>query len=72
MNRDGSNDYWVPNTNAQGDDHAPAWAPDGRQIAFVNLLNSEEDIFVITPAGSSRQNLTQHRAQQYGGPVWEP
>jgi len=69
MNSDGSNDYWVPYTRSF--DHSPVWSPDGRLIAFVNLENSQYDIFVISPTGEGRLNLSLDPGND-DEPTWEP
>jgi dipeptidyl aminopeptidase/acylaminoacyl peptidase len=50
----------------------PRWSPDGKNIAFISGLMSDEvstggDIFVISPAGESLRNLT---PEIHGSPSW--
>jgi Tol biopolymer transport system component len=44
---------------------SPAWAPDGAKLAFEAIQDGLNDIFVCTPDGSGRQNVT-HTPE-----VWE-
>ena len=43
-------------TNAAAD-HAPAWSPDGRRIAFVRVLDGKREIIVLPALGGSEQPL---------------
>lgn len=59
-------------------DSAPAWSPDGSQIAFesnadVGGANPERDMEIWTMAadGSARRQLTRNRAHDEG-PAWSP
>ena len=50
----------------------PRWSPDGKNIAFISGLMSDEvstggDIFVISPGGESLRNLT---PEIHGSPSW--
>ena len=42
-----------------GDDHAPAWSPDGRRLAFVSDRSGAPNIFLYDPADSSFTQLTE-------------
>ena len=37
---------------------APAWSPDGTQIAFTSFRNGKGDIYVMHPDGSDQTRLT--------------
>ena len=41
-----------------GDDHAPAWSPDGRRLAFISDRGGAPNIFLYDPADSSFIQLT--------------
>ncbi len=47
-------------------DHAPAWSPDGRRLAFVSLLDSTANIHLYDPAQGSRFQLTHVRGSVQG------
>ncbi|MDQ3823453.1 MAG: hypothetical protein M3321_09460 [Actinomycetota bacterium] len=47
------------------DDHAPAWSPDGRRIAFARIVGAEDEdaplsssIYTVAPNGSGLRRLT--------------
>jgi Tol biopolymer transport system component len=52
-------------------DRAPAWSPDGRQIAFWSARNQNRDIFVIDADGSNLRQLTTYNESDRD-PVWSP
>jgi len=63
-------DYNV--TRSPADDFAPAWSPDGSQIAFESQRDSSNPaIYVINRDGSNLQRLTQNDVS-YTPPVWSP
>jgi TolB protein len=49
----------------------PAWAPDGRRIAFRKELPGNDEIFVVNLDGSSSLNLTNHYSNDFT-PSWSP
>jgi Tol biopolymer transport system component len=52
-------------------DSAPAWSPDGRQIAFESDLDGDREIFVMNADGTGVRQLT-HNALWDEGPAWSP
>ena len=54
---DGSASAPLPLTNHAADDHAPAWSPDGQQIAFVRALEGKRQIIVVPALGGVEQPL---------------
>jgi len=59
--------------SSDANDRAPAWSPDGKQIAFISDKSGEEEIWLIAQDGSTpaEQVTTGGRAQRYG-PTWSP
>jgi Tol biopolymer transport system component len=58
MNADGSNPRHL--TPDWVNDYAPAWSPDGTQIAFQSHWDGNAEIYVLNADGSNRRNLTQY------------
>jgi TolB protein len=56
VNDDGSDPH--PLTNTPWSEVAPAWSPDGRQIAFASDQISYADIYVMSSDGGAPRNLT--------------
>jgi Tol biopolymer transport system component len=56
-------------TNDAGDDVAPAWSPDGTQLAFVSTRDGNEEIYVMKADGTSVTRLTDDPADD-GEPAW--
>ncbi len=52
-------------------DSAPAWSPDGRQIAFESNLDGDMEIFVMDADGSNVRQIT-HNTLWDEGPAWSP
>ncbi|TMK69460.1 MAG: hypothetical protein E6G50_12315 [Actinobacteria bacterium] len=48
---------WLSHFVVVGND-APAWAPDGTEIAFTSFRNGKGDIYVMRPDGSEQTRLT--------------
>jgi Tol biopolymer transport system component len=53
------------------DDAAPAWSPDGRQIAFESQQDGDKEIYVMNADGSNVRQLT-HNTIHDEGPAWAP
>jgi Tol biopolymer transport system component len=53
-------------------DGAPAWSPDGRQIAFYSEVDGRKaDLFVMDSSGANLRQLTQ-TPEAEGYPAWSP
>lgn len=69
-----------PLTPGAFDEEAPAWSPDGSQIAFIRRHGEGDvdkapnhDLFVIEArAGAKARRLTTTTADEGGRPVWSP
>ncbi len=60
-----------------GPDAAPAWSPDGREIAFVrgsdlNRPNGDMDLYVVDPVGGGLRRLTRTAGAFETAPAWSP
>ena len=53
-----------------GTDRSPAWAPDGRTIAFVSNRDGDDELFVVSPAGGRPRQLTNNRRVDDTDPAW--
>jgi Tol biopolymer transport system component len=58
-------------TSGPAIDCCPAWSPDGTQIVFASMRNSNKDIYVMNADGSDVRRLT-HGAAADWKPVWSP
>ena len=52
-------------------DSAPAWSPDGRQVAFESNRDGDTDIYVMNADGTDVRQLT-HNTIHDEGPAWSP
>ena len=57
MNADGSDQRFLVG-DPQSSEHAPAWAPDGRTIAFSSTLDETRQIYVAGTDGNGIRRLT--------------
>jgi TolB protein len=58
-------------TNNAAGDYAPAWSPDGQQIAFWSGRDANYEIYVMNADGSSPVRLTNNAALDQN-PRWRP
>jgi dipeptidyl aminopeptidase/acylaminoacyl peptidase len=56
MRADGS--HLVDITNSPESDYAPAWSPDGQQIAFRSVRTGRPEVFLVRPDGTGLRQLT--------------
>ena len=59
-------------TGNTSDDSDPAWAPDGRSIAFTSDRTGDEEIWRVRVDGTGATNLTNSPASQDDQPAWQP
>lgn len=69
MDTDGSGQTNL--TNSPSWDTAPAWSPDGDQIAFQSNRDGNREIYLMESDGSSQVNLTKHQGDD-AAPNWSP
>jgi cytoskeletal protein RodZ len=70
MNSDGG-DRFALTEGQSGFLSAPAWSPNGSQIAFVSDRDGDADIWVMNSDGSDPVNLTNDDAKDHS-PAWSP
>ncbi len=72
MNADGSGQK--PLTTVPGSDFDPAWAPDGKRIAFTSLRDGKKDIYLLTVETGAIVRLTtvSGDVQDNSQPSWSP
>ena len=69
MNADGSDQRRI--TDNRNGDYAPAFSPDGTQVAFQSTRRSGSEIFVVPVAGGRTASLTSNRSGDFV-PSWLP
>ncbi len=61
----------IDGKSTSGDVQTPAWAPDGRRLAFVSERDGDAEIYVMKADGSAQENLTRQPAND-SHPSWSP
>jgi Tol biopolymer transport system component len=49
----------------------PSWAPDGRSIVYVSMVDGSQTLHVINVAGGEPRQLTDHLGLDFS-PEWAP
>jgi TolB protein len=65
----GSVARWL--AESTGNDRAPAYSPDGRQIAFTSDRDGGDDVYVMDAKGGKPRRLT-HGLRVQAQPSWSP
>ena len=58
MRSDGSHPHSVLGDMAETEAYSPAFSPDGKRIAFEELVNNTSQIFTVRPNGTDKTRLT--------------
>jgi len=56
-------------TENAGEDHGPAWSPDGQRLAFVSTRDGNAEIYVMNADGTGQIRLTNNTASDLA-PAW--
>jgi Tol biopolymer transport system component len=59
-------------TSNSSDELDPAWSPDGKQLAYVELRNTEEQLFVVDANGQHGRLLVPESLGPIVHPTWSP
>jgi class 3 adenylate cyclase len=66
-------DTWTKLTDTVGIESAPTWSPDDAWIAYSAGRDSDGQIFIVSPDGHSRAQLTDgNPGTSYADPAWRP
>jgi Tol biopolymer transport system component len=71
MDADGSNQTQLTTTTEGGESTAPAWSPDGKQIAFETTRSGNSQLYVMNADGTNTTALTTGTANNLQ-PAWSP
>lgn len=69
INVDGTNLTRI--TDDPGDDHWPAWRPDGQKLAFTSKRSGVYQVYVVNPDGTGLKQLTSNPLGS-ACPAWSP
>lgn len=58
-------------TTGEGENTSPAWAPEGKRLAFVSDRDGNKEIYVMNIDGTEVRNLTNDPADDWT-PAWSP
>lgn len=61
----------MPLTGNETNDYALSWLPDGTQLTYYSLQDSDYEIFVMNADGSEARQLTQTEGNDWW-PGWSP
>jgi Tol biopolymer transport system component len=53
-------------TNGEGSDIGPAWSPDGKDLAFVRLVEERQQVVVVPSAGGAERKVAEFDAPSSG------
>jgi Tol biopolymer transport system component len=70
MKPDGSDQRRL--TSGAGEEHFPAWSPDGRQIAFIGFGQRSQALYVVNADGTGRRRLVGNMVGGPFAPAWSP
>lgn len=70
--RDLSTGRTVQITHNEQVDFEPAWAPDGRHLAFTSCTGPDCDVHVANADGTGQTNITNNEGQADRWPSWSP
>jgi WD40 repeat protein len=71
MNADGSERHDLSETDNPAGATTPAWSPDGHWIAYADHALGATEIFLISPEGKHRHQLT-YCSNMNCNPIWSP
>jgi TolB protein len=54
------------------DGEAPAWSPDGSQLAYVSKRTGTKEVWIVNPDGTGQRQLTNVPNLDKGHPAWSP
>jgi Tol biopolymer transport system component len=61
---------WRRLTSDAGDDFAPAWSPDGREIAFLRARQDDSALYAVSPITGAEHKIADLGSGVWGGTSW--